>query len=221
MKQQRGFALVELIVAIGIIAVLAALLFPILGQAKNRSFLTRDISQMRQIYVALDLYDNDYDDQLPDSLLYVAPYAKSTEVFASPIDPFRDGIPGIRDFPANMDDDDGTHLRSPFRISYAYLVPMARSIGLDKEWIEARRRDPGYGLLALSMYNQTAGLDKLPCQVDYFRNQNVEHRISMDGSYHEAHVVGPASWSCGVDYCFGKTDYGATNKGTWEMCPTY
>ena len=92
MKQFRGFTLAELLVVIAIVAILASLLFPILGKARSRAFLVQDVSQMRQLYISIDTYSNDSDEHLPDSLLYLAPYTKSTAIFTSPVDPYRSGM---------------------------------------------------------------------------------------------------------------------------------
>jgi prepilin-type N-terminal cleavage/methylation domain-containing protein len=218
MTRNRAFTLIEVLMVVAIVAIMAALLFPVLTKARSRAYLVQDVSQMRQIYVAVDLYSSDNEEHLPPSLLYVAPYAKSTEVFASPADPYRRGIPGVPDFPANMYD--GADLRSPFRISYAFLVPMAAYYGLPDLWINERRNDPGYGLLALSMYNDRAYTVLPACQIDYYRWQFTEHRIRMDGSYQAAHVQAGVSWTCSIPGCFGDTGEPAPNPPDPAECPS-
>src|SRR3954463_12797529 len=52
----RAFTLVELLVVMAIIVVLAALLLPALGNAKNRSAETKDLNNLRQILIALHVY---------------------------------------------------------------------------------------------------------------------------------------------------------------------
>ena len=59
--RRRAFTLVEVLVVLGIILVLAALLFPVFAQAKKRAKMVTCESHLRQVAVALNLYriDND------------------------------------------------------------------------------------------------------------------------------------------------------------------
>jgi prepilin-type N-terminal cleavage/methylation domain-containing protein/prepilin-type processing-associated H-X9-DG protein len=69
MKRQKsgGFTLIELLVVIAIIAVLAALLFPVLAQAREKARQTHCLSNMKQLGVATTLYTQDWDETLPHS----------------------------------------------------------------------------------------------------------------------------------------------------------
>ena len=61
----RGFTLIELLVVIAIIGVLAALLLPTLSAAKQRSFRSVDLNNLRQLGIAMHLVAGDNGDVMP------------------------------------------------------------------------------------------------------------------------------------------------------------
>jgi prepilin-type N-terminal cleavage/methylation domain-containing protein/prepilin-type processing-associated H-X9-DG protein len=61
--QRKAFTLIELLVVIAIIAILAAILFPVFAQAKAAAKRAADLSNVKQIALALTMYANDYDDR--------------------------------------------------------------------------------------------------------------------------------------------------------------
>ena len=65
--QRSGFTLIELLVVIAIIAILAAILFPVFMQAKRAAMLTTCTSNMRQFAVAIELYRENYQGNMPQA----------------------------------------------------------------------------------------------------------------------------------------------------------
>lgn len=64
-RHAKGFTLIELLVVIAIIALLLAILMPALSRAKEQAQATRCLANLKQTGVAMHLYANDYDYQLP------------------------------------------------------------------------------------------------------------------------------------------------------------
>ena len=63
--QIRAFTLIELLVVIAIIAILAAILLPVLDKARQRSQTTACLNNMKQLQVCYRMYVDDNNDYLP------------------------------------------------------------------------------------------------------------------------------------------------------------
>jgi len=69
-SSQRGFTLIELLVVIAIIAILAALLLPVLGRAKDKSRTTGCLNNLKQLQLGWHLYAGDFNDAMPGNDQY-------------------------------------------------------------------------------------------------------------------------------------------------------
>ncbi len=67
-----AFTLIELLVVIAIIAILAAILFPVFAQAKEAAKKTAMLSNVKQLGTSFAMYNADYDDLMPLSMIKTA-----------------------------------------------------------------------------------------------------------------------------------------------------
>src|SRR4051794_32549832 len=100
-----GFTLIELLIVIAIIALLAAMLFPVFSRVRENARRSACASNLKQIGLAITQYCQDYDETLPRFSLAdtsylgfagydgadgprwadeIFPYIKSTQVFNCP-----------------------------------------------------------------------------------------------------------------------------------------
>ncbi|HLK14196.1 MAG TPA: type II secretion system protein [Fimbriimonadaceae bacterium] len=74
MKRSHAFTMIELLTVIAIIAILAAILFPVYSRVKDSAYRSSDTSNMNAIRTALQLYKTDQGAYPPQLLGYVTLY---------------------------------------------------------------------------------------------------------------------------------------------------
>jgi prepilin-type N-terminal cleavage/methylation domain-containing protein/prepilin-type processing-associated H-X9-DG protein len=95
--QGNGFTLIEILVVIAIIALLAAILFPVFARARENAKRASCQSNLKQIALGLIQYTQDYDERFPNWVppeggtpfwyVMAAPYFKSQQIFRCPSQP--------------------------------------------------------------------------------------------------------------------------------------
>ena len=60
-----AFTLLELLVVIAVIAILAAILFPVLSAAQERAYRTQCLNNLKQCGLGIEMFADDHNDQLP------------------------------------------------------------------------------------------------------------------------------------------------------------
>jgi len=88
-RRPGGFTLIELLIVIAIIAILAAILFPVFAQAREKARATTCLSNSKQMGLAMMMYAQDYDEAYPQGwyagppeawwLTLIQPYAKDRD----------------------------------------------------------------------------------------------------------------------------------------------
>src|SRR6185295_14534781 len=91
-----AFTLIELLVVIAIISILAAILFPVFAQAREKARQATCLSNEKQIGLAILAYCQDYDETLPPATYSLPASASPTPGCVSSIRTLRAASPSRR-----------------------------------------------------------------------------------------------------------------------------
>ena len=119
MAKRRAFTLIELLVVIAIIAILAAILFPVLSQAREAAKKTSDSSNMRQLAVAMVMYATDNDGGTPSSMHGAGSNVQRAWVYN--LAPYTTKVDELRICPADPKGRDRTRLQGTSYVINGYL----------------------------------------------------------------------------------------------------
>jgi prepilin-type N-terminal cleavage/methylation domain-containing protein/prepilin-type processing-associated H-X9-DG protein len=188
MNRARGFTLIELMVSIGIIAVLAAILLPVIAKARERARIIVCMSNMRQIGIAFRMYIDDYDGAFPntgDAYLWMgrrwrwplAPYLAFTgqRDQAAPTDPNRSvgGMPSILFCPSD---------------STAPLKWDSTSYGYSAAFYHAPKQ------VNQMTTDDLTRLDRFPCVTQYEKGVRFADRKALAAEWLTNHDPLPVGW---------------------------
>jgi prepilin-type N-terminal cleavage/methylation domain-containing protein/prepilin-type processing-associated H-X9-DG protein len=89
--RRRAFTLIELLVVIAIIAILASILFPVFGRARENARRSSCLSNVKQLGLGMMQYMQDFDEVYPTHYngtqrwpQMMMPYIKSSQIFSCP-----------------------------------------------------------------------------------------------------------------------------------------
>ncbi len=142
-RSRPGFTLIELLVVIAVIAILAAILFPVFATPHEKARSASCLSNTKQISLAYAIYNQEYDEGFPSTVserqappgtpdtsvdrapfsyrALLQPYIKSVQLFKCPSAPAYSAIGAGNWYPTDY----GCHLNG------AYLVPASNNHAAD------------------------------------------------------------------------------------------
>jgi prepilin-type N-terminal cleavage/methylation domain-containing protein/prepilin-type processing-associated H-X9-DG protein len=89
---RSGFTLIELLTVIAIIGILAAILIPVVGKARESAQRAQCVSNLRQIGTGIYLYADDHDGRMPGPYFAPIPHSttgtSATRVFTNDMAPY-------------------------------------------------------------------------------------------------------------------------------------
>lgn len=108
-----GFTLIELLVVIAIVAILAAILIPVLAGARGSAYQAKCVSNVHQLLQASSMYASDYSRRLVPARVYIPggsnlgqtwcvllePYLGDDRILLCPVDEEPQTVPNSTDLP--------------------------------------------------------------------------------------------------------------------------
>ncbi|MFQ3609978.1 MAG: hypothetical protein SNJ72_00640 [Fimbriimonadales bacterium] len=186
---ERALSLFEILVVVAIIALLVALLLPVVHQARKRSHTSSCISNLRQLVVAATMYRNDYG-EYPLHLQVMTSYVKDPRIWICPSEPMPQDPQKVGEAvpPPHM----------PQRIITPYYFYTDISANLSTRvrrrlhheprlWVvyaarRLREADPNHGLFACVLHGEFKPLIPRRPYITHLEYQGLTLRALQDGS---------------------------------------
>ena len=184
-SNRKGFTLLEILTAIAILGLLMGRLLPVFTHARRAGMRSDTLSNLRQIGLALAMYESDHDDRMPRTFeaLQASGYSLPEELFLAKADPFRE-------------------FGSMARDCFAGQTTVATSYDNNLDWPEHLKQeleeyDGNYGIIACRVYgNRTDYFRKAQtkfCAYRSFAFEGVLLRLRRDTSVQTAKL--PLHWA--------------------------
>lgn len=199
MRHAKAFTLLEILIVIAIIALLVALLLPVLNSARRHAQVSPCMNNLKQLHSALTMYRDDCGGCWPYYLAQMESYIRSHEVYHCPLDTF--GGAGRTETIARW----GANRRFP--VSYFSVLlfagtathgPIAAPTGEDESMARffraLQREDPNHGVAVCLLHGekgcewmwrnyQVSGIASPPAMF-----HGLTLRLRLDGSVQRAKV---------------------------------
>jgi type II secretory pathway pseudopilin PulG len=179
----RGFTYKEVLLALAVLAVGAAILVPIAMVLQGRRQEETDVERMRSLYIAMAMYEQDQNGQLPPDLLVARDYTQDDRVLLSVRDPFVSAQASAFPVDAGLPN---WRVESPVRISYAYLYAFVQAGQATTEPWEQLKFNPAVGLLASEWQGGVDAGQNFQANV-----RGTLYRINTDGALYSYDRGGP------------------------------
>lgn len=178
MQNDKGFSIVEVLVAIAVIVVLTGLILPVVVRSKHEGYVANDLERMRQLGLANNLYHDESGIYLPGCPTLVSAGLVRSEMCSALSDPFPMGAGNY----VNAAVSANSHiLLVDYRNSFLGL----REMGITPDRFDDRIVTSSRGWLTL-VHDFDEGLHWKP------KDNSLYYRLLFEGSVVKRHVFSEA-----------------------------